>query len=104
MTEPFIYDTRHFSQSKNHSITLMLSQIHTTHHPLILYEGSKRQQNVNAFGSCRIVTYCFPVLMNPFILLPLLVTEAFPPRPTTKAVKTALLPPVITANIICHKQ
>lgn len=38
-------------------------------------------------------TYCFPFLMKLLIVVPLLVTEAFPPNPTTKAVTIALLPP-----------
>ena len=39
-------------------------------------------------------TYCFPVLMKLLILFPLDVAEALPPRPTTTAVNTALLPPI----------
>ena len=38
--------------------------------------------------------YCFPLLMNPFTVLPRLVVDAFPPRPKIMAVTTALLPPV----------
>ena len=44
------------------------------------------------------VAYCLPDLMNDLMEFPLLVAVAFPPRPTTKAVITALFPPKTTTH------
>ena len=40
-----------------------------------------------------VYTYCFPDLMKLLNVLPRLVTDALPPKPTTRAVTIALLPP-----------
>lgn len=46
-------------------------------------------------------TYCLPFLIKLLIVVPLLVTEAFPPKPTTSAVTIALLPPEIIMDDQC---